>query len=349
MTVSCRWTRRLSAVAVIGPIADSRAVLQGNYNGTASRQVTILEGIEDLCAGKARCPFEGCPLWRYAAHGCAFGDRLAEAVSLLLKRTLGALGLDPSIEGEEGDASNEYGAGDKNHSGSPGLQQLLEKVVAVGKPTILVRLRLRADRPLQRRSTAMPSCRAGIPARWAAKAVAELLFRSIQPERPPARNLLQERDDLPPSPIMRWKAAPTAICTPFRSTPSATVCRMRSSPAKTSALRGSIASGDSIDATVTVRNDSDIPRHSARAVVFLRDEEASTRAALLALRLRAHRAEPASRQVSVRIAPRAMELVTEEGERASSSGSSRSCRLLDHAPDGRSARRPACARFPHAL
>ncbi len=36
---------KLSAVAVIGPNADSRAVLQGNYNGTASRYVTIQEGI----------------------------------------------------------------------------------------------------------------------------------------------------------------------------------------------------------------------------------------------------------------------------------------------------------------
>ena len=57
-------------MAVIGPNADSRAVLQGNYNGTASRYVTILEGIEDLCAGKARVYYsEGCPLWRDKCEG----------------------------------------------------------------------------------------------------------------------------------------------------------------------------------------------------------------------------------------------------------------------------------------
>ena len=49
------------------------------------------------------------------------------------------LGLDATIEGEEGDDSNLYAAGDKNNLNLPGLQQkLLEEVYKTGKPVILV-------------------------------------------------------------------------------------------------------------------------------------------------------------------------------------------------------------------
>ena len=42
------------------------------------------------------------------------------------------------IEGEEGDAGNEYASGDKLGLKLPGLQQeLLEAVAAVGKPIVL--------------------------------------------------------------------------------------------------------------------------------------------------------------------------------------------------------------------
>lgn len=49
------------------------------------------------------------------------------------------LGLDATIEGEEGDAGNEYASGDKLGLNLPGLQEeLLETVTAVGKPVVLV-------------------------------------------------------------------------------------------------------------------------------------------------------------------------------------------------------------------
>ena len=51
------------------------------------------------------------------------------------------LGLDATIEGEEGDAGNEYASGDKPDLRLPGLQQeLLETITAVGKPVIVVLL-----------------------------------------------------------------------------------------------------------------------------------------------------------------------------------------------------------------
>ena len=39
--------KKLKTIGVIGPNANSREALIGNYHGTASRYVTVLEGIQD--------------------------------------------------------------------------------------------------------------------------------------------------------------------------------------------------------------------------------------------------------------------------------------------------------------
>lgn len=52
---------RISSIAVIGPNADSRAALLGNYNGTPDRSVTFLEGIQDAFDGRVYYA-EGCQL-----------------------------------------------------------------------------------------------------------------------------------------------------------------------------------------------------------------------------------------------------------------------------------------------
>ena len=41
-------------IGVIGPNANSRSALIGNYHGTASRYITVLEGIQDRTAGRCR-------------------------------------------------------------------------------------------------------------------------------------------------------------------------------------------------------------------------------------------------------------------------------------------------------
>ena len=43
----CLWIRKkIHSIGVIGPNADSRVVLQGNYHGTASHFVTVMEGMK---------------------------------------------------------------------------------------------------------------------------------------------------------------------------------------------------------------------------------------------------------------------------------------------------------------
>ena len=136
---------KIKSIAVIGPNANSREVLKGNYNGTAARFVTVLEGIQDAVDPDTRIYYsEGCHLYKEKVEGLADRrDRFAEAVAAAERSdyVIICLGLDPTIEGEEGDASNEYSSGDKKHLNLPGMQQgLLEAVHATGKPVILVLL-----------------------------------------------------------------------------------------------------------------------------------------------------------------------------------------------------------------
>ena len=134
----------LRSIAVIGPNADSRAVLEGNYNGTSSRYVTYLEGIKNACReANVRVNYsQGSHLYKAGTSGLAMADdRLAEAVKAaeMSDVTVIVLGLDPSIEGEEGDASNEYSSGDKKDLELPECQRkLLDAVIATGKPVITI-------------------------------------------------------------------------------------------------------------------------------------------------------------------------------------------------------------------
>ena len=133
--------RSLGTIAVIGPNADSRAALEGNYNGRADRYVTFLEGIQSRFGGRVIFA-EGCHLYKSKVSVLAQdGDRYAEAVAAAECADIVILcvGLDASVEGEEGDTGNEFSSGDKSGLGLPECQRtLIEKVSAAGKPVIIV-------------------------------------------------------------------------------------------------------------------------------------------------------------------------------------------------------------------
>ena len=134
---------KCGTLGVIGPNANSRSALIGNYHGTASRYVTVLEGIQDLTAGKCRVLYsEGCALGKdRVEHLAQPGDRLAEAVAVAKASdtVLLVLGLDETLEGEEDDNDTRELCGDKADLLLPESQRLLlERVLAVGKPTVVI-------------------------------------------------------------------------------------------------------------------------------------------------------------------------------------------------------------------
>lgn len=173
---------RIKSIAVIGPNADSRAALYGNYQGTASRFVTFLEGIEDAFGGRVYYA-EGCHLFKDRVEGLALpADRISEAVAAAKNADVSVLclGLDASLEGEEGDAGNAYASGDKTDLRLPEPQRLLLKsVLDVGKPVVVVlaagsSLNIEDDRPAALIQAWYPGSKGG-------KALAEILFGEVSP------------------------------------------------------------------------------------------------------------------------------------------------------------------------
>ena len=125
---------KVRTVAVIGPNADSIPALEGNYNGTSSRYVTFLEGIGEYCRARGiRVLYSlGCHLFKDRTSNLAqAGDRLAEAAMYAESAdvTIACVGLDATLEGEEGDTGNEYYSGDKADLQIPESQRKLLNVL----------------------------------------------------------------------------------------------------------------------------------------------------------------------------------------------------------------------------
>ena len=178
---------KIKTIGVIGPNADSRKALVGNYEGTASRYVTVLEGIEDYVSGRARVLYsEGCHLFEDRTSGLAMAnDRISEvkAVCSVSDVVVAVLGLDSTIEGEEGDAGNEFASGDKLDLKFPGLQsEVLRAAFKSGKPVILVSMTGSAM-ALNWEDSHIPAIiQAWYPGAAGGRAVAELLFGAYSPE-----------------------------------------------------------------------------------------------------------------------------------------------------------------------
>ncbi|MCR5122918.1 MAG: glycoside hydrolase family 3 C-terminal domain-containing protein [Ruminococcus sp.] len=168
-------------IAVIGPNANSRAALEGNYCGTADRYVTFVEGIMDRFGGRVLYS-EGCHLYKNRISGLAQpGDRYAEAEAAAENADVVVLcvGLDATIEGEEGDTGNEFSSGDKNGLLLPESQRILvDKIMKIGKPTIIV---CAAGSAINTEADADAIIHTWYPGSEGGKALAQILFGDFSP------------------------------------------------------------------------------------------------------------------------------------------------------------------------
>ena len=133
---------KLNTIAVIGPNANSRISLIGNYHGTSSRYITVLEGVQDEVGDDVRVLYaSGSHLFKdREEHLAVSDDRIAEAVSAAecADAVVLVVGLDETMEGEEGDTGNAAASGDKLDLLLPLCQRkLMDEVMKVGKPTII--------------------------------------------------------------------------------------------------------------------------------------------------------------------------------------------------------------------
>lgn len=194
--------KKLHTIGVIGPNADSRKALVGNYEGTSSRYITVLEGIEDYVGENVRVLYsEGCHLYRDRTSNLAMEhDRDSEvrAVCEASDVVIAVVGLDATLEGEEGDTGNEYGSGDKPNLNLPGLQPDIIRIAKEsGKPVIVVLLAGSAM-ALSWEDEHVDAILDGFyPGAQGGAAIAEILFGGENPEGKLPITFYQTTEELP--------------------------------------------------------------------------------------------------------------------------------------------------------
>ncbi len=191
----------IGTIAVIGPNADSRAALTGNYNGTADSYITFLEGIRERFKGRILYS-EGCHLYKDRIHVLSQpGDLFSEALSLAesADAVIACVGLDATLEGEEGDTGNEYSSGDKPDLRLPEsqrilLQKLSELCASRKKPLVVV---LAAGSAINIEADCDALLDMWYPGQTGGRALAKLLFGDASPSGKLPVTFYKAADKLP--------------------------------------------------------------------------------------------------------------------------------------------------------
>lgn len=193
---------KIKTIGVIGPNADSRSALVGNYHGTSSRYITVLEGIQDYVKDDVRVLYSlGSHLFFDREEPLAKADdRISEAKTVAKHSDLVVLclGLDESLEGEEGDTGNAYASGDKKDLKLPKSQiRLLEAIAETKVPFIVcmmtgsaMDLNFASEKASAILQTWYPGARGG-------KDVADILFGEISPSGKLPVTLYRDLEGLP--------------------------------------------------------------------------------------------------------------------------------------------------------
>jgi beta-glucosidase len=184
------------SILITGPTAANTTALLGNYYGFSPRLVTLAEGIVERAPESCRVAYRtGCPLSGPMAPGVNYTYGTASENEL----TIAVVGLDPSLEGEEGDAVASSSGGDRDTIELPEVQleflkelrkhaRKLVVVLTGGSAIAAPEVHEFADAVLQ---AWYPGCEGG-------RALADILFGSASPSGKMPVTVPRGTADLPP-------------------------------------------------------------------------------------------------------------------------------------------------------
>ena len=338
---------KLHTVGVVGPNADNRKALIGNYEGTASQYVTILDGLHEYLGDDVEIRYsKGCHLYADKINNLSHSNELLSEVQGVCAESdvvIACLGLDAGLEGEEGDEGNQFASGDKPNLKLPGHQEdVLRACVESGKPVILVLLGGSALAVNYADENVGAILEAWYPGAQGGRAVAKALFGDINPQGKLPVTFYHSDDDLPEFTDYSMKGRtyrymPMEALYPFGYGLSYT--KFSFHDAKLSAEE---AGADGLDVTVTVRNDGDRAGRETVEVYVKAEREGTPNAQLKGL-AKVSLAAGEEKQVTVHLPQAAFALCDEEGTPIVEAGEysvyvgasqpdSRSVKLMGQAP-----------------
>lgn len=133
---------KAAKIAVVGPLASSRAALEGNYNGHASEYITVVDGIRRTFPDSEIYYAEGSSLIledKTSIFG--FGDMISEGAAAAKDADVCilCLGLDATLEGEESSVDNEIiSRGDRKKLSLPETQKRLARAVLDASDNVII-------------------------------------------------------------------------------------------------------------------------------------------------------------------------------------------------------------------
>ena len=180
-------TSKIKRIAVLGANADSIDMLLGNYNGTPSHPVTILQGIKTAAAPLAKVDYaKGCPI--ALEHGKSFAEDSSEYKSALTTATNADMivyvgGLTPNLEGEEMPVNADgFSGGDRTQIELPTVQaRFIKALYKTGKPVVFVNCSGSAIAMPWEAEHLAAIVEAWYPGRAGGTAVADVLFGKYNP------------------------------------------------------------------------------------------------------------------------------------------------------------------------
>jgi beta-glucosidase len=184
------------SILVTGPTAANIAVLLGNYYGMSSRLVTLAEGIAAHAAEGTRVVYRaGCPLSSPMAPGVNYTYGTAAENDL----TIAVLGLDHTLEGEEGDAVASPIGGDRIAVELPAVQQeFLRELRKHAKKLVLILTGGSALAVPEAHDFCDAVLHVWYPGCEGGTAVADVLFGDISPSGKLPVSVPHRTADLPP-------------------------------------------------------------------------------------------------------------------------------------------------------
>lgn len=192
-------SKDVKTIAVIGPNADDVRTLTANYNGTPSRYFTPLRALQDSFDGRVLYAVGCHPYDENSGNWC--GNPVREAIIMAEKAdvVIMCLGLNPSMEGEEGDSFNGDVAGDKNDILLPPSQRILyDKVMALGKPTVFVNISGSCVSLVDQDERCDAVIQCFYPGAQGGNALADVILGKVSPSGRLPVTFYRSCDDLPP-------------------------------------------------------------------------------------------------------------------------------------------------------
>jgi len=178
---------KIKRILVIGPNANSKQALLGNYAGKPSDYVTILDGIKQMAGTNIKVIYEeGCPL-------ALKNDSSNNPTSIMMAKSVAIAkstdviiyvgGLDATLENEQQEVDYQgFLGGDRTRIELPSVQKnLLKALYSTGKPIIFVNCSGSAIAMQWENNHLQAILQAWYPGEEGGEAVADVLFGNYNP------------------------------------------------------------------------------------------------------------------------------------------------------------------------